>query len=220
MKQLTTILTTLITLFGCNWTTTTDNSPKTVSEISKDISSMSLEEIKGLDSVNIGFQFAGEFSGYSSDKNSEPSKGEAHSHNLPKMVNQYFPRNGLYLMINPNEFSRFSSTLLGCKLYLVNTTDSLATLGATDSRLDIVAEALNDKNEWEPISYLSTSFCGNSYHTVKLDKDEYWSFVIPVFKGTIKTKLRYVLLLDKYNKIISNEIVAYINRGQFNKEKE
>jgi hypothetical protein len=219
MKQLTIILLTSVILFGCNGQTKTDN-PATVTEISVKTSSLTEEEIKRLDSVNIDFQFRGDCYAYSSNKNAEPSGGEAHSDNLPKKVNQSFPKNGLYLTINQNEFSRIDSTFLGYKLYLVNTTDSVVTLDASDSRLDVIAEALNSKNEWSPISYLPSSWCGNSYHTVKLDKDEYWSFDIPVFKGKIKTKMRYVLLLDKDNKIISNEVVVQLNSGQFDKEKK
>lgn len=176
------------------------------------------KEIKRLDSVNIDFQFRGNCYAYSSDKNAEPSHGEAHSDNLPEKVEQSFPRNGLYLTINQNDFSRIDGTFLGCKLFLVNTTDTLVTLHASDSRLYIVAEALNEKNEWAPISYLPESWCKLSNHTVKLDKDEYWGFDIPVFKGTIKTKLRYTLTINNDRKINSNEIDTYLNKGQFNPE--
>jgi hypothetical protein len=109
---------------------------------------------------------------------------------------------------------------LGCKLYLANTTDTILELLACDSRIDIVAEALNEKNKWAPISYLPSSWCGNSYHTIKLDKNEYWSFDIPIFKGNMKTKLRYVLILDEDYKIISNEIETFLNKEQFAQEKK
>ncbi len=220
MKQVTTILTISIALFGCNGPTKTDNPTTTVPEIIGQKSLLTQEEIKELDSINIDFQFRGNCYAYSNNKNAEPSNGEAHSENSPKKIDEFFPRNGFYLTINQNDFSRIDSTFIGCKLYLVNTTDSLVTLNASDSRLYIVAEALNHRNKWTPISYLPSSGCGNSYHTVKLDKDEYWNFVIPIFKGAIKTKLRYVLLLDKDNKMISNEIVAHLNSGQFDKEKK
>ena len=218
MKQITTILSIAIFLFGCKGQTNSNNSTKTVSEIAGRTSSLTQEEIKKLDSVNIGFQFRGDCYAYSNDKNAKPSNGEAHSDNLPKKVDQSFPINGLYLTINQNEYSIIDSTLLGCKLYLVNTTDTLVTLKASDSRLYIVAEALNAQNKWTPISYLHSNRCGNSHHTVMLDKNEYWSFNIPIFNGTRKTKLRYALLLDKNNKIVSNEIVVNLNSGQFEKE--
>lgn len=217
MKQLTTIL--IATgLLGCNEQTKPIETKTPVTEVAGQTTSLTQTEIKGLDSVNIDFQFRGDCYAYSSAKNAEESNGEAHSDNLPKKVNKSFLRQGFYLIINKDESVKIDSAILGCKLYLVNTTDSLIKLNASDSRLFIVAEALNDKNEWTPISYLPSSGCGNSYHTVVLDKDEYWSFVIPVFKGSIKTKLRYTLTIDKNNKISSNEIVAYLNKGQFDKD--
>jgi hypothetical protein len=220
MKQAIIILLSSIVLFGDSCGINAEHTAPTVSEIPGMASSLSQEEIKGLDSVQIDFQFRGQCYAYSSDLNKEPDNGEYHSNNLPQKISPSFPRNGLYLTINQHEYTRLDSIFLGCKLYLVNTTDSLVTLKASDSRLYIVAEALNHKNKWTPISYLQSSFCGNSRHTVKLDKDEYWNFGIPIFKGEIKTKLRYVLLLDKNKKIISNEIVAYLNSGQFDEERK
>ena len=160
-----------------------------VTEVTEQITSLTQYNTKGIDSVNIDFQFRGDCYAFSSAKNAEESNGEAHSDNLPNKVDKSFPRQGFYLVINQNEFSKIDSAILGCKLYLVNTTDSLIKLDASDSRLYIVAEALNDKKEWAPISYLPSSGCGNSYHTVVLDKDEYWRFDIPVFKGAIRADL-------------------------------
>ena len=64
------------------------------------------------------------------------------------------------------------------------------------------------------------SKCGNSYHTVVLDEDEYWSFNVPILKGTTKTKLRYTLKIDENKKISSNEIISFVNQGQFETEYE
>lgn len=219
MKQLTLILL-LIGLWSCIGQTQNEESNAIATEVKKLIASPTQIEIKGLDSVYIDFQFRGNCYAYSSYKNAELSNGEAHSDNLPKSVDKSFSRKGLYLFINQNEFSKIDSSALGCKLYLINTTNDLIKLEASDSRLEIIAEALNEKFEWVPISYLPSSDCGNSYHTVLFDKNEYWSFDIPIFKGEIKTKLRYTLRLDKDHKISSNEIVAYLNKGQFDSEKK
>jgi hypothetical protein len=191
---------------------------KAVGELIGKTTSLTPIEVKKLDSVNIDFQFRGDCYAYSSVKNKIESNGEAHSYNLPKSIDSTFPRQGLYLVINQKEFTKIDSTFLGCKLYLVNTSYSLIKLNASDSRLSIIAEALNEKNEWTSISYLPSSGCGNSYHKVILDKDEFWSFDIPIFKGKIKTKLRYTLTIDKDTKVSSNEIVSYLNKEQFDKE--
>lgn len=220
MKQLIITCLTLVSLCGCHGQTKTDNPSTIVTEIPGRTSSLTLEEIEKLDSVNIDFLLRSNCHAYSSNKNAKPSNGEGHSDNLPGIVDQSFPQKGLYLAINQSEFSKIDEKFLGCKLYLVNTTDSLVTLSASDSRLYIVAEALNKKNKWTRITYLPSSGCGNSYHTVALDKDEYWSFNIPVFKGKFKTKMRYVLLMGNERKLISNEIAAYLNKGQFDEKKK
>ena len=52
-----------------------------------------------------------------------------------------------------------------------------------------------------------------------LDKNEFWEFSIPVFKGKFKTKIRYTLTMGKMQKIYSNEIVAAINKDQLDEKK-
>ncbi len=191
------------------------------SDVSEELSlgsALTQSEINVLDSVNIEYKFRGSCYAYSNAENAEESNGEAHSDNLPKKIDNSFPSKGLFLIINRKELIKLDSTTLGCRLYLVNTTDSVVKLDASDSRLNIVAEALNDKNEWVTISYLPSSGCGNSYHTVVLDQNEYWDFDIPVFKGSIKSKLRYTLIIDQDKKISSNEIDTYLNKGQFSDE--
>lgn len=217
MKQIVIILFS-IGFLGCKGQTIHSEVKSHITEIKGQTTSLTQQEINKLSGLKINFQLRGNCYAYSSNKNAEESNGEAHSDNLPKKIGKLFPREGFYLVINEKELSKIGSSTLGCKLYLVNTTDSLIKLDASDSRLYIVAEGLNEKNEWVPISYLPSSGCGNSYHTVVLDKNEYWSFDIPVFKGTIKTKLRYTLKIGNDYKIISNEIVTYLNKGQFDKE--
>jgi hypothetical protein len=180
---------------------------------------LTVQETKKLDSVDIDYQLRGNCYAYSSKKNALPSNGEAHSHNLPKPVNGQFPDSGFYLKINEKQLVKIDSNYLGYKLYLINSSNNKVELEAQDSRLNIVAEAWNPTNKtWMPVTYLPSSKCGNSYHKVILDKDEYWEFEISVFKGSMKTRLRYVLLLENDKKVISNEIQAFLNPGQFNRE--
>jgi hypothetical protein len=219
MKQVF-IFSILIGLWACKEEAQITVLPTLVTEIVGHNTVLSQTEIKALDSVNIDFQIKGGCYAYSSAKNAIESNGEAHSDNLPQKTDESFPRQGFYLVINQKEVVKLDSTSLGCKLYLVNTTDTLIKLRASDSRLYIVIEALNETKEWTPISYLQSSSCGNSRHTIILDKDEYWSFNVPVFKGKFKTKLRFILSIDKNKSLSSNEIVAYINEGQFHKKKE
>mgnify|MGYP000601480037 CR=1 FL=1 len=68
---------------------------------------------------------------------------------IPKIVNDSFEKRGLHMVIDEREaFSNGSPfdtklKLLNHKLYLINTSDSLVELEASDSRLYIQAEALN-----------------------------------------------------------------------------
>jgi hypothetical protein len=195
------------------------NLQKPLIEIRKRTTLLTQKEIEILDSVNTNSQVMAGCEAYSSEKNKIKSNGESHSDNLPFKIDKSFSRQGLYLFINSKEFSKGDRSVLCSKLYLVNTTDSLVKLKASDSRLYIFTEALNDKNMWAPISYFPSSTCGNSNHIVILDKDEYWNFDVPVFKGKTKTKIRYTLQMNEEQKISSNEIDAFINKGQFEKSK-
>lgn len=175
--------------------------------------------LKQLDSFNLDFQFRGNCYAYSSDKYQRPSNGEAHSSNLAQKVTNEFHQDSVFLFINEDELINYGNNVLGCLLYFVNTSDSTIELTAQDSRLDIIAQAQNKEGDWEAISYLPNSWCGNSYHTIVLGENEYWSFNIPIFKGKFKTKMRYVLLMnDIEGAIISNEIDVRINLNQFDKE--
>jgi hypothetical protein len=69
---------------------------------------------------------------------------------------------------------------------MVNTTNDKVQFKAQDSRLYLVAEALNEKNEWVAITYLPSSWCGNSYHEITLDANEYWSFDILFSKESLR----------------------------------
>ncbi|CAM1357749.1 hypothetical protein [Tenacibaculum xiamenense] len=211
----------IIVFYGCNLkpksnvfgNSSIKNVPFTENVLKEDV-------LSNLDSLNIKFQLRGNCYAYSSLKNSEEQNGEGRSDNLPQEVTSDFIRNGLYLTINEKEHVKYTDSLLGCKLYLVNTTDSILSLKAVDSRLDIFIEAKDSDNRWKAISYLPYSSCGNSYHHVKLDRNEFWSFNIPVFNGNFKTKLRYVLDVNGWGKVVSNEMSCYLNKEQFDKERK
>ncbi len=210
------ILLILLSFTRCNAQPTGKNKEQ-VTQLAGHSNRLTNTEVKDAKRVNINYQFRGNCYAYSSTNNAAPSNGEAHSDNIAQRIDSTFPRNGFYMVINEMEYV-INGKYLHQKLYMINTGDTATKLGAQDSRLNIIAEALNEKNEWKPISYLPSSWCGNSYHTVVLDTNQYWSFDMPVFAGTFKTKIRYVLLVDNEPKIVSNEVHAYINTPQFNRE--
>lgn len=181
-------------------------------------SDLSAFEIASLDSVDINYQLRGSCYAYSSLKNAVKSNGEAHSDNLPNPTDQSFPDNQFYLLINEQEVTTIDRSYLGCKLYLLNTTDSAVNIGASDSRLSILMEVIDPNGRWKEISYLPSSGCGNSYHQVVLDSHEFWDFDLPIFKGDFETKFRCKMYMGDEEYLYSNHISTKINLSQLNPE--
>lgn len=171
------------------------------------------KEIKYL---NIDFMNRGYCYAYSE---TEKNNGWAMSDNFPKKIkNIKFPKKQLSLVIDKNNQTVFNDEFYGCKLYLANTTGKKIELNASDSRLNILLQAVNNKGNWEYIEYAPTSWCGNSYHDLYLDSGEYWDFTIPMYEGSIKTKVRAVLKYYENNSekfIYSNPIELSVNPAQF-----
>ncbi|WP_178989162.1 hypothetical protein [Winogradskyella schleiferi] len=177
------------------------------------------ETLKKLDSLDIDFQLRGNCYAFSSKKNAKESNGEAHSENIPKPNNGKFEKGLFGLFLSENELQKVYEKNIGHTLYLINTTDKNFDLSGQDSRLDIKTEIKSNIGIWTEITYLPSSWCGNSYHTITLGKNEYWEFTQPIFKGSFKTKLRYKLEFED-RAIVSNEIVAFINPEQMNKDRK
>ena len=166
--------------------------------------------------LNIDYMNRGYFYAYSE---TEKNNGWGMSNNYPKKINELkFPENQLSLVIDEKQEAIFQDKFYGCKLYLSNTSKEKIKLNASDSRLNILLQAKNSNGDWEYIEYLPSSWCGNSYHNLYLDSNEYWDFTIPLYEGSFKTKIRAVLLdnEDKAEKAIySNAINGFINPSQF-----
>lgn len=106
----------------------------------------------------------------------------------------------------------------GLTAYLVNATDGEVWFMASDSRLSVVQEALDGSGAWRPVEWLPQSWCGNSYHRVRLGPSEAWRVTIPRYKGSIKTKLRLRLSRGADGaSIISNTFDGSVNPEQFNR---
>ena len=123
----------------------------------------------------------------------------------------------LSLIIDTTELSTLGDKILAYAIFLVNGSDSITKLNASDSRLPIIAEALLN-GKWKAIEYLPSSWCGNSYHRLYLKSGEYWRFWGPVYTGNYQTKMRYRLTLPDSGFLYSNEIVVSINKSQFTKK--
>ncbi len=165
---------------------------------------------------NIDYMNRGYFKAYS--KNIK-SNGWAESDNLPQKIgNQKFKKNTIQIVINTSETIPFQEKYKGYAVYLANTTHKEIEFNAQDSMLYIIIQAKDSKGNWKDIEYIPSSWCGNSYHKVTLESNEYWKFTMPKYEGSISTKIRAKLYINrgKDEKIIySNEIEGSVNPGQF-----
>lgn len=169
--------------------------------------------------LNINYMLPGNMYAQSSMEDEDALGGFGGSNNKAHKIKttDHFIEEGLFLKIDTLQTATLNDTYNAYLFYIVNKTDSIARFEASDSRLDVLAEVWY-KNKWQPIEYLASSWCGNSYHVNYLASNEYWSFVIPKFAGKIKTKLRYKLMLGNGENIYSNEIMTSINKKQLTKK--
>lgn len=109
----------------------------------------------------------------------------------------------------------FKGQFVGMPVLIVNGSSETLHLDASDSRLYMVQEALNEAGEWVPVEHLPQSWCGNSRHQVSLRTGQYWEFAAPKYTGTFTTKLRVALDLPGGQTIYSNVYPGAVNVEQF-----
>lgn len=174
--------------------------------------------------INIDYMLRGYF--YASSKNRSDLNGYGgwwKSDNKSKFINSElsFEEDILQVRIDTSKITVFEEQYNGITLYVANTSKDTTFFNAQDSRINLVLQAKNKFGEWKDIEYLPQSWCGNSFHTLFLAKNELWEFSIPVYYGDFKTQIRAKLMYKNYisqkNEIIvySNEINGSINPGQF-----
>lgn len=109
----------------------------------------------------------------------------------------------------------------GLAVRLVNRSHKTAAFLASDSSLFMAQEALDPQGQWRPIETVPAPFCGNSFHRVFLEPNQYWEFKARVYEGTFKTKLRFRLTNGERDEdsrpIFSNEFEGRIALAQFQK---
>ncbi len=164
-------------------------------------------------SLNITHLNRGYFRAYSKTINSEDdSGGWSVSKNEPKpLTSNDSQEKGLGIVAE--EF----------KLYIKNYSKDTISFEAQDSRLNLKLQAKNIDGEWKDIEYLPSSWCGNSYHSIKLPTNSYWVFDLPKYEGAFETLIRAELeYIDPETKeekfIYSNSFKGSVNPGQFWRE--
>ncbi len=188
---------------------------KRVSIFAALISSCFLAVAQTNQDLSVKYMLQGDLHVKSSIKDTLALGGFGKSNNVAKKYsgNLSLSNQSLSIQIDTTQAVTIKQNYKGYKLFIVNQSDTITKLDASDSRIDVIAEALH-QGTWKPIQYLVGSTCGNSYHSVYLKPNEYWEFEVPKFKGDVKTKLRYRLRVGRDSYIYSNEIQASINISQ------
>lgn len=181
------------------------------------------KELK-LKNLDIDFMNRGYFSAYSKP-NKNDLGGYGTSINIPKKIkNEKFPNKKLSLIVHVESKDTIFGNFNAYNVTLSNLTNKEINFSAQDSRLYMKVQGKDEDGIWKDIEYLPNSWCGNSYHTLTLEKNNYWSFKTPIYSGGFKTKLRIELMITNRNEnetekkniiVYSNEYEGSINPGQF-----
>jgi HEAT repeat protein len=108
----------------------------------------------------------------------------------------------------------------GVGVRLINRSAKRAAFAASDSCIYLLQEARDEKGVWREIetSPGASAFCGNSFHRVFLEPNQYWEFKGRRYAGPMKTKIRFRLDLGGENddgaSIVSNEFDGAIAPAQ------
>jgi WG containing repeat len=137
-----------------------------------------------------------------------------------------FAQNQLGIIAKTKVHAIFQESFKGFKSYVYNTTKDTLDIDVQDNVLNVTMQAIDKKGVWRDIEYMPSSWCGNSYYSIKLLPNEYWAITIPEYDGIIETTLRLVFLpkrdkkgASKTNPIYSNIFKGKVNPAQFwNKE--
>lgn len=136
-------------------------------------------------------------------------------------LNISYAKGKLQIVIDTAQYEEWFSGIAGYAVYVVNDTKSKCFFEAQDSRISMVVQALDADGQWKDIEHLPNSWCGNSYHTLYLNPQTHWKFVMPVYEGSIQTRLRTKLYYQSsYEQkeeefLYSNEISGSVNPAQF-----
>ena len=155
-----------------------------------------------LEPIKIDFMMRGYFYAQTSvnDKNALGGFGVGGSkpQEFTSAVKKVVKQGEVNIYIETSEIVPFWNKYEGYTVYLINGTDSTSAFPASDSRLSIIAEVKQaEKDEWQAVEYLPSSWCGNSYHTVFLRQGEFWQFECPKYSGKIPVKLRFRLRTEQ-----------------------
>lgn len=165
--------------------------------------------------LNVNYMLRGHIYVKSSTEDPKAFGGFGGSDNAAKKISETsgLEQAGLFLLVDTTQAVPFAKEYKGYKLFIVNRSKTTKQFHASDSRLKAVAQAYID-HKWQAIEYLPSSWCGNSFHRVFLQANEYWELSVPLFEGEIATKVRYQLEKEDGTFSYSNAFSCSVNRAQ------
>ena len=175
----------------------------------------------GQNCLDVKFKLRGYF--YAGTSQADPTAlgGFYEDNNTPKKltpeISEYSKSNALEIVVKTDLTTEFEKGISGFKVFIINKSDSMKELPAQDSRLYLKRQAFFN-NQWRDVEYLPSSWCGNSYHKVFIEPNEYWEFSAPCLKGKIATKFRFELFVNDTLTLYSNEFEGSFNARQLKKE--
>ncbi|WP_224994308.1 hypothetical protein [Cesiribacter sp. SM1] len=171
--------------------------------------------------LNVKHKLRGYFYAGSSQEDSTALGGFYEDANAPKVINERIRQlskpSQFQMIVQIDSLAEFQKGIKGFKVFLVNSTNSVISLEAQDSRLNLKRQVFYN-NQWLDVEYLPSSWCGNSYHSVFIKPGEYWDFTAPCLKGKHQAKFRFELAVDEQERIYSNEFSGSFNKRQLIKE--
>lgn len=174
--------------------------------------------------LNIDFMNRGYFRAQSFPrvKTDHEMGGWAPSSNMPQQIPQGLAAlHQLTVTIDTHQTQIFRDRYQGFHLYVRNGSGDSISFKAQDSRLYMKLQARDRNGEWRDLEHLPNSWCGNSYHTLHLAPNTYWTFTMPDYEGEMNTFIRAELKYvdpshpKKEKLIYSNEIRGSVNPAQF-----
>jgi hypothetical protein len=188
------------------------------------ISALLCSSINAQDCLDVKHKLRGYFYAGTSIVDSTALGGFYEDNNSPKDVDEQVKSisatSQLQILALTDSVVNYPNGMSGFKVLLINNSDSTITFEAQDSRLYIYRQAYYN-DQWNNIEYIPSSWCGNSYHNVLLQTNEFWEFTAPCLKGKKVTKFRFIVRLDDNgNMLTSNEFEGSFNTQQLTKVKE
>lgn len=118
-----------------------------------------LDALAALKPVDVKFKVRG-YCMAGSIEDPEALGGYAKSDNLSRALRPGMAKGktGLCLIAEPDAIATFGKTHRGMRVSLANPTDKELWVNASDSRLDLVQQAMDDKGQWQDVEYLPGSF--------------------------------------------------------------